>query len=184
MKNKKGFEKIGEFLIKKMILKNKKADERLLSLYWIIIMIFVAGTIVTSILIINGSLIDVRKTEADILANRIIDCIIENGYLQEDFSPNFNLASQCNLNLNNKNGINTDYYVEIEVVDIKDINKKIISFSTKDSEDIKTYCKMDKKEKQKNWPKCVRKEVYSLFKDKEVMIEVFTGVKKTEKNVK
>ncbi|MEM4605922.1 MAG: hypothetical protein QW103_02725 [Candidatus Pacearchaeota archaeon] len=79
---------------------NKKAAEKIFSLWWFICLALVG--IVVTIAVINhfSSPIDIRAQEISLLQQKILDCVIKNGYLKgevlswnkDDFFEN------CNLN--------------------------------------------------------------------------------------
>ena len=86
---------------------NKKAGERILSIYLFIIYIIVGIGIVSGVLIFKGSDLDVREIEADILSDRIIDCLVEQGRLRGDFfDADFDLTKKCGLDFKD----NTEKY--------------------------------------------------------------------------
>lgn len=167
---------------------NRKGWEEVLTLYLIMMMIFSGGVIVLCVLIINGAPVDVRKTEADILANRVIDCIVNQGYLIENFNSEFDLKKNCYFNfysLENEKIDESQYFVKIEIK-YADSDAVLMSWQTADSLGIEDYCILQE-EKNKEYtklPKCVRKEIYSLKDDKEIIISVLTGINKGEKNVR
>ena len=61
---------------------NKKAGERVLSIYLFIIYIIVAVGIVSGVLLFFSSSLDIRKAEAEILGDKVIDCLVEQGGLK------------------------------------------------------------------------------------------------------
>ncbi|MEM4181899.1 MAG: hypothetical protein QXX68_01965 [Candidatus Pacearchaeota archaeon] len=63
---------------------NKKADEKIFSLWWFVSLALV-GLVVT-IVTLNyfSSPIDVRAQEISMLQQKILDCIIKNGYLKNE----------------------------------------------------------------------------------------------------
>jgi len=61
---------------------NKKAGEKVLSIYLFIIYIIVSIGIVSGVLTFYGPL-DVRGVESGILTDKVIDCLVEQGELKE-----------------------------------------------------------------------------------------------------
>jgi hypothetical protein len=102
-----------------MKIKNKKGAEKIISVYWFVILFMVAGTIAYSVSIFYGNPYDVREIESNIMINKIADCLSENGKLKEgvlseDFKENF--LEKCNLNFGNDKD---EYYIEIEFYDFE-----------------------------------------------------------------
>ena len=52
---------------------NKRGAEKIISVYWFVILFLVAGTIAYSVSIFYGNPYDVREIESNILANKIAD---------------------------------------------------------------------------------------------------------------
>jgi len=176
----------------KNIIKNKKADEKVLGFWWILIMLFTGAAIILCVIIINGAPLDVGYMEADILASRVLDCIVSNGYLVGNFSPSFDLQGRCGFDFKEidvSSGTakitESKYYVE---VNISELNGKFINgFYTRAGEETKKWCEYQKVQGDaKKLAKCVQKNVYSLMKtaegDKKILIKIYTGVNKREKN--
>jgi len=100
---------------------NKRGD-KVLSVYWFIILFVVAGAVIYMAYIFYGSPYDVRTIESTALGDQIADCITSEGYLNDsifssDFSKNF--VSYCHLNFNVEDVYDwknqTQYYAEIGV---------------------------------------------------------------------
>lgn len=67
-----------------MILKNKKAGEKLLTIWWFIVLGVIGGAIGIGIMIYFSATVNTNSVEAGILGERIINCISENGYLKNN----------------------------------------------------------------------------------------------------
>ena len=97
-----------------MKIKNKKGAEKIISVYWFVILFMVAGTIAYSVSIFYGNPYDVREIETGILINNVADCLSKDGKLKEgvltqDFKDTF--LEKCHLNFGNDKD---EYYIEIE----------------------------------------------------------------------
>ncbi|MEJ2497249.1 MAG: hypothetical protein P8Y43_07230 [Sulfurovaceae bacterium] len=79
---------------------NKKGTDKLLSMYWFLILFLVAGGIFAMVTVFYSSPYDVREIEAEILADKTLDCISytgklssfvlnDSGEFNEDFKKNF-----------------------------------------------------------------------------------------------
>jgi hypothetical protein len=98
--------------MKNNFLFNKKG-EKLISIYWFVILTLVAGGIFIMVNSFYNSPYDVRKVESEILAEKVADCIYEGGVvnpsLMQENNPVFrdffkdNFERICNLNFDTKN---------------------------------------------------------------------------------
>jgi len=96
-------------------MKSKKADSKILSIWWFVVLLIILAGIVGGAAIFSSSKIDIRVLEADILSERIIDCITNYGYIDENFfNDNFNLFKSCGISeeIINKSG---SYYLNISI---------------------------------------------------------------------
>lgn len=79
-------------------LKNKKAGEKILSIWWFAILILIGTGVVLGTLVFFSKDIDVRKAEADILANKLALCLVNDGKVTPNlFTENFDLFKECSL---------------------------------------------------------------------------------------
>jgi len=146
---------------------NKKADERILSIYLFIIYILVSIGIVSGVLLVQGSGLDVRKVEAGILADKVIDCLVYQGNLSSEvFSGNFDLLSFCGFEFRSDD---EEYGVQIMVGDVEEKYGR---------EDYLEFCDL----KGVKIPKCETREVYVLNKGEGVDLKVVGVIGKVNKN--
>jgi len=93
----------------------KKADSKMLSLWWIFVLAFAGGIIVIGVLIFYSYEADVRNAEASILSEKIISCLADEGRLNLEFlSDDFDIYSSCALN---KKAIDSGFFIKIELRD-------------------------------------------------------------------
>jgi len=138
------------------MIKNKKAGERILSIYLFIIYIIVTIGIVSGVLLVYGSALDVREVEAGILNDKVIDCLVEQGVLKENvFEENFDLLDFCNLDFSEN-----EYGVGIKLLDFDSLEelKEEMVFGR---DDYLQYCEL----KGDKIPKCDEKEIYILMEE-------------------
>lgn len=77
---------------------NKKAEEKYLSIWWIFVLVIIGGGIVLAVAIYYSGGINSNQLEADILANKIFDCISEKGYVnQKILDNNYDIFSECSI---------------------------------------------------------------------------------------
>lgn len=137
---------------------NKKA-EKYLSMYWFAILVIVAVGISLIVLIFYGKPLDVRKTESDILINKITDCISNQSILRDDIT-NDNFLDKCHLI------IDDDYYIKINSLGISAGNLNL-----------NEYCMQ-----QKSKISCVSKKVYLQDNGKNIWLEISIAINKADKN--
>ena len=103
-------------------MKDKKAAGKIISVYWFAILIIVAGGVFAISNNLYGHALDIREVEADILADRVADCLSEKGFLRESVfdDQNFlinstNVLDKCNLNFDVDSQEQVpQYYIEID----------------------------------------------------------------------
>jgi len=170
---------------------NKKADERVLSIYLFIVYIIVCVGVVSGVILFYGAGLDVRIAEAGILSDKVIDCLIEKGNLNENvLKDNFNLLNFCNFDFKDNSGFykgDEQYGARIELFDIESCNKEedkiICSNEIKNivagRSDFLQYCGLV----GEKIPKCDKKEIYTLSNGKKILMKIVSSVGQIEKNV-
>ncbi len=80
-------------------MKNKRGD-KIISVYWFVILFLVAGAIVYMAALFYGAPYDARDVESEILTNHIADCLSQGGYLKENILDSIqnNFLEECDLN--------------------------------------------------------------------------------------
>jgi len=135
--------------------KNCKGGEKLLSIWWFFVLAIVGVGVSASVLIYHSAEADVREIETNILYERIINCVAEQGFLIEGLiGEDFDIFNKCQLN--------------------KEIKEGDFSFE-KD-------CEIQEGEEgvsAKYYPKCIRKKEIILYyvdnKIEEVELEILTA---------
>lgn len=100
-----------------MIKMNRKGGEKLLSIWWFFVLALIGGSIVAGVIIFYGAEIDTRKLETDIMSEKIVNCISEQGFLNENMlNKNFDVFKECSISkgLVNKGG---EFYLRISIYD-------------------------------------------------------------------
>ena len=168
-------------IIKMKLIKEKKGAEKIMSVYWFAILFLVAGAIVYMVSIFYGSPYDVREIEANILINNVADCLSENGKLRyglnDDLKSNF--LELCHLNLNTKDE-EIQYSLEIEFRDFK--TDEVLDYNIVEGNiNLKTTFEATP---SSNSIFKSEKSFYVLNnKDEEIIVKIFSIIRKTEKNV-
>ncbi|MDD5191843.1 MAG: hypothetical protein PHH54_04175 [Candidatus Nanoarchaeia archaeon] len=174
-------------------MKNKKADERVLSIYLFLIYIIVCIGIVSGVVLFFGSGLDVRVAEAGVLSDKVIGCLTEQGKLNENvLKDDFDLLKSCNFNFkDNSEAYKEDeqYGVRVELYNfdscIKEGEPKVINCSNEvkriesGREDYLEFCGLS----GDKIPKCDIKEAYLLSNRTRVFMRVTSSVGKVNKNI-
>jgi len=161
---------------------SKKGAE-FLSVYWFAIIFIVAAAIVYMVSSFYGKPYDVREIEANLLTDKIADCLSSDGYINENWRDinDENLNNECGLNFNVEDtyGWRDDqYYIEIQ---ISDFNSGIeLSSISAGNPNLNNFCGL----KGEKMPFCLEREFYSVDKlNKQYKIKIISIVAKIEKNV-
>ena len=64
--------------------KNRIGAENIISVYWFVILIIIAGAVVAMVSLFYGSPYDVRVTEANIMINQVSNCLSQSGELNKN----------------------------------------------------------------------------------------------------
>lgn len=167
-----------------MIRENKKGADKIISVYWFVILFIVAAAIVYMVSSFYGKPYEVRQIEAGLLADKAAECVSYAGYLKEGiliqtFRENF--LETCGLNFQVEDIYGwreqEQYFLKI---DFSDFNSGQNLFSMQGgNENLKDFCALE----GKNLPFCTERKLYSLGKDgKLYTIKITSIIKKTEKN--
>jgi len=157
---------------------NKQA-EKLLSIWWFFVLGVIAGGIVIGVLIYSSADVNIKEVESNVLAERIIDCLIDNGNLKEDiFEENFNILDFCNLN-SRVFGVGSNFYFNISVYD----SEKLIFNVSKGSLSFEEDCKIQEEVDAKHFPRCSEKQEIALFNDKNVRLIILAASNQNGKKI-
>jgi len=175
---------------------NKKGAEKIISVYWFLMLIIVAGGIYGMVYTFYGHPFDVRELEANILINNVADCISEKGIINDfvfnesgainkNFNENFSDICKINFNVEDEKNWKEkeQYYVQIDFYNVENLSKPFSSIS-KGNKLWVSDCDINKKGDFGILEKCVRKRFYSVDGKKQILMDILSIVRKTEKNVK
>ena len=177
---------------------NKKGD-KIISIYWFAILILVASGITIMVLTFYGYPYDIREIEANIMINKVADCLSSQGVLidslfKEDnsFNDDFDIEKQCHITFKVEDEYDwmqkTQYYVEIKFLDINSLNE--ISRIKQGNNNLIPDCELQEQKikegkEESKLPKCLRGKFYAEDKEnKGYIIEILSIVLKGEKNVR
>ena len=78
------------------IFRNKKAGEKIFSIWWFAILVVIGTGIVAGVLMYYSESVDVREWESGIIYMKLSDCFIDSGFLVDNFKD-VNIFSDCGL---------------------------------------------------------------------------------------
>ena len=159
--------------------------EKMISVYWFVILILVAGGIAAMVFTFYNHPYDVREAEATILIGRVADCIASSGKINDAVlnSDKGAFLETCNLNFDSEPELNQgQYYLEASITDFSGTEKWSVS---KGNPVLETHCNPQAKEEIKRLSRCVRGSFYALDDaGNQDLVNILAVVKKTEKNAK
>ena len=165
---------------------NKKAGEKLLSLWWFFVIVFIGIGIVAGVLIFYGADVNVKEFEANILAEKIISCLNDYGNLREEFmNDSFDVYSECALAKEAFNS-ESDFYFKIEAYNSSGqvVQEKFSGGNLAYEKD----CYISKSIIARNYPSCVllKEDViyYHGGQYENIMLEVLAGSNQGVKKIK
>ena len=92
---------------------SKHGGEKLLSIWWLFVIIIVAGGIVWGVAVFSAGEANVKKIEADILNKKIESCLFEQGFLISGLlEDDFDIFRKCSLN---REVIESDFYFKVSI---------------------------------------------------------------------
>ena len=157
---------------------NKKGADKLISVYWFVILFIVAAGIVYMAFLFYGEPFDVREIEADLLIEKVANCLVRGGELVESWDE-MNLE-KCGINFEVEDSFEWkekgQFYLKVEKSNFEENNFELI-FDGGNS-DLVLDCG-----KGKNFPVCVERSFYAIDGNNKYEIKVLGIVRKTEKNV-
>jgi hypothetical protein len=137
---------------------NKRAESKLLSIWWFLVLILIAGGIIFGTALFYADKIDVRTLEVSIMASRVAGCIVTNGYIQENAVKDILKECGFDSSIIDKS---SEYLLKVGFRDISsNLTQKEIYFGNRAfEEDCKIGISVNK---AVNYPKCLEKNMLAL----------------------
>ena len=169
---------------------NKKGD-KILSVYWFAILILVAGGMFAMVYIFYGTPYDVREIEANLLIDKIADCVSYAGKINLNFisngqfnSNNEDFLNKCHLIFSSNEWENEQYYTEIGFYNLESLDNPVFEIK-KGNPNWLASCALQENKEFGTLAQCSKKSFYSLDNlNNQYIIKILTVVRKAEKNVK
>ncbi len=170
---------------------DKRGTDKMISVYWFFILFLVTAAIVYMVSAFYSAPYDVRNLEANILTNRVADCIYRGGEINgELFDGEFNSGfeeeffSVCGLNFEGESRWNGEiqYYVGFDIYRVNDVQNSVYSLA-EGNLNLLSNCEIEDEDYDK-LAKCVNRRMYVAFEGQQFLVDITGVVRKTEKNVK
>lgn len=177
---------------------DKKGTDKILSIYWFLILTLVAGGIFAMVYVFYGAPSDVRGIEADLLAQKLADCVSKNGLIEENLLLNgeFNPAvtsyftNGCDITFKVEEGYGEEteiqYLYKIEFYRIRDVvNPQFVISDGNLNWENECYIEKSNSKDYLKLVKCKERRFYAVDNEnQQYLIKILSGVGKSEKNVK
>lgn len=162
---------------------NNKAGTKYLSIWWFFMWTIIASGIILSVYAFVFSETSAKQAESDILANRIISCLIQSGNINSDFlKQDFNLFKNCSLSESIIRDEN--HFLRIRLYKYESCEKTASGLDC--SSAIKTLpdygqasfvedCKIARVSKAKYFPNCKESFIYVLNGNEKQILQVLAG---------
>jgi len=152
-------------------MKNKKAIEKIMTIWWFFIWVIIIVCVVINVAIFTNREIDYRKIDATILANKISLCIsqekvdlFQDNIKEEDFVKNCSFYEDTFTE-----GIHA---AKITIYDkSKNFEKNLVL----GSEDMFVQCKIKEDTKANQYPDCDSREILIVKKTKDYVVNITTA---------
>lgn len=154
-------------------MKNKKGDEKIMSVWWFFVIVIVAGGTVFGVIIYFGADIDTRGIESRTLGEKINGCLTEGSEINDRIlQDSFDLFSECNLN-EELFGEGSSYYVRIRVLDE---NENAIGEERHYGQrSFESDCIIAKNLRKDNFAKCSFLKTYLMNDGERVTLEIMSA---------
>lgn len=183
----------------KLKMMNKRGADKILTIYWFLILTIIAGGVFAMVYIFYSTPYDVRGIESEIFAEKISDCISRQGVIDssffsgKDFNKNITgqkFTTKCNFNFNVEEGygdINEiQYFYKVEFYTLKNLTMPTYSLSNGNSNwESECAIKKDNNKEYARLAKCTERRFYSLNQGgDQYLIRILSVIGKSAKNVK
>ena len=163
---------------------NRKGAEKILSIYWFLILTVVAGGIFAMVYAFYNHPYDVRELEADIMISKMADCISEGGKIKENRLNDENFKNtflnECGFNFDG--GETMQYYLEVDFYTLNNKDESLFSLA-EGNENWIADCELEKE--YGRTAECVEKRFYAVGQDNnQYLIKILAIIGKTKENVK
>ena len=180
----------------KIIQKNKKGADKMLSMYWFLIILIVSGGLFAMVYIFYSAPYEVRDIEGEILANQIADCFSRQGrinpalFTEGSFNAGLDLLEECSITFEVEDEYDWEeeeqFFVEVEFYGVEDLDNPngVLSGGNMNWKP-SCFIKNNRDKDFDKFVKCHEERVYALGEGSEqYLIKILVGVGKIEKNAR
>lgn len=179
-------------------MQNKKGTDKILSIYWFVILTLIAGGVFAMVYVFYGAPYDVREIETGLLAEKIADCISKQGVIDSEFFSgdgnfntkiNENFMQKCKITFDVEKGYTAgeiQYFYEVQFFSLNDLENEKFSLA-EGNKNWKQECsiKDENSKEYKRLVKCTERRFYAVGEqNQQYLIKILAIVGKSEKNVK
>ena len=168
---------------------NKKAADKIISVYWFAILFIVAAGIVFMVSSFYGKPYEVREIEVGLLADKGADCVSYAGFLREgvlsqEFKDSF--LEICDITFETEDSYGwtdeSEYFLQLNFYDFdsyQNTNKNSLFEASAGNQRLQDFCQLE----GSGFPICLERKLYILDKEgKKYVVKINSIVKKIEKN--
>lgn len=174
-------------------MKNNKGGSKMITMYWFVILLIVAGGIFAMVYSFYHHPYDIREIEGEIMVNHIADCLSNQGKLNSElfnetrFSEFYkdNVLENCHINLDVEDSFENDvqHYFRINFYNATNLDTSVFEIS-EGANKLTADCNIQEEKEYDRTAKCVEDSFFSFNGEDLYLIKILTIIKKTEKNVK
>ncbi|MEK6847735.1 MAG: hypothetical protein AABX50_01260 [Nanoarchaeota archaeon] len=168
---------------------NKKAADKIISVYWFAILFIVAAGIFYMVSSFYGKPYDIRQIEVGLLSDKAADCVSYAGFLREGvltqgFKDSF--LETCGITFGTEDSYGwtdeSEYFLQLNFYDFdsyQEASQNSLFEVSAGNQRLQDFCNL----KGKGFPVCLERKFYTLDKDgKKYIVKINSIVKKIEKN--
>ena len=153
------------------ILKSKKGGEKVFSIWWFFVLVIVGLGIVSGVIIFFSSAVDIREAEAEILSDKIAECIVKQRVLTDiSLEEGFNILEECDFS-EDVFSRGSKFYFNISFLDENGnhLRDDLLEGDFSYAKDCEIQEGENNKIKAKHFPKCVKKEEHIFYYENNVL---------------
>ncbi len=157
------------------MIRGKKADEKLLSVWLFIILALIGISIIIGVSLFYSVKIDTRQIESEILSSRILDCLVKQGKIvDEAMQDNFDIFEKCSLKKDLfENREKELFYFNVSFY--KDSWNNFEKSFSAGSPDLYFQCIISEDAEAEHFSECSIKRVISTYKGEVFFIDIIAA---------
>lgn len=175
------------------VISDKKGEEKMMSVYWFVMIVIIAGAVVAMVSMFYGNPYDVREVEANLMINKFSGCVSDSGNLNEEFLNNSELKGDVSLeqtcgfdfsgSSSEVDNERSDYYLEGRFYDFSS-GKSLENYSA-GSRSFKAQCRtQNETQEYDRLVRCVNRSIYvGNNSESAYEVNVLSVVSKSKENV-